>query len=108
MSAIKQRLVLAHWMIHQLGFPDYEAGFTTLNEALKKRELGWDEQHVFHYRRAVRKIGRREIGEPNTTELERQLTATTGKITDNYGKLTFAAGGTLAAGPAKESPDGQT
>lgn len=56
MSAIKQRLVLAHWMIHQLGFSDYEAGFTTLNEALKKCELGWDEQHVFHYRRALDEI----------------------------------------------------
>lgn len=53
MSAIKQRLVLAHWMIHQLGFPEYEAGFTTLNEALKKCDLGWDEQNVFHYRRAL-------------------------------------------------------
>lgn len=53
MSKIKQRLVLAHWMIHQLGFSDYEAGFTTLNEALKKCDLGWDEQNVFHYRRAL-------------------------------------------------------
>lgn len=40
-------------MIHQLGFPEYEAGFTTLNEALKKCDLGWDEQNVFHYRRAL-------------------------------------------------------
>jgi hypothetical protein len=56
MSAIKQRLVLAHWMIHQLGFPDYEAGFNTLNEALKKCDLGWDEQNVFHYRRALDQI----------------------------------------------------
>lgn len=56
MSAIKQRLVLAHWMIHQLGFPDYEAGFTTLNEALKKCDLGWDEQNVFHFRRALDEI----------------------------------------------------
>lgn len=53
MSKIKQRLVLAHWMIHQLGFPEHEEGFTTLNEALKKCELGWDEQNVFHYRRAL-------------------------------------------------------
>lgn len=53
MSHIKQRLVLAHWMIHQLGFPDYESGFNTLNETLKKCELGWDEQNVFHYRRAL-------------------------------------------------------
>lgn len=52
-STVKQRLVLAHWMIHQLGFPEYEEGFTTLNEALKKCELGWDEQNVFHYRRAL-------------------------------------------------------
>lgn len=56
MSAIKQRLVLAHWMIHQLGFPDYEAGFTTLNEALKKCDLGWDEQNVFHFRRALDEV----------------------------------------------------
>lgn len=40
-------------MIHQLGFPEYETGFTTLNEALKKCDLGWDEQNVFHYRRAL-------------------------------------------------------
>lgn len=53
MSKIKQRLVLAHWMIHQLGFPEYEAGFTALNEALKKCDLGWDEQNVFHFRRAL-------------------------------------------------------
>lgn len=56
MSQIKQRLVLAHWMVHQLGFSDYEAGFTTLNEALKKCELGWDEQNVFHYRRALETV----------------------------------------------------
>jgi len=56
MSQIKQRLVLAHWMVHQLGFSDYEAGFTTLNEALKKCELGWDEQNVFHYRRALEAV----------------------------------------------------
>lgn len=53
MAKIKDRLVLAHWMIHQLGFAKYEDGFTTLNEALKKCELGWDEQNVFHYRRAL-------------------------------------------------------
>lgn len=56
MSQIKQRLVLAHWMVHQLGFADYEAGFTTLNEALKSCEPGWDEQNVFHYRRALEGI----------------------------------------------------
>jgi len=56
MSQIKQRLVLAHWMVHQLGFSDYEAGFTTLNEALKKCEPGWDEQNVFHYRRALESV----------------------------------------------------
>ena len=56
MSQIKQRLVVAHWMVHQLGFSDYEAGFTALNEALKKCELGWDEQNVFHYRRALESV----------------------------------------------------
>lgn len=56
MSQIKHRLVLAHWMIHQLGFSDYEEGFTTLNEALKKCDPGWDEQNVFHYRRALEEI----------------------------------------------------
>ena len=56
MSVIKQRLVLAHWMIHQLGFADYEAGFTTLNEALKKSALGWDEQNVFHFRRGLESV----------------------------------------------------
>ncbi len=56
MSVIKQRLVLAHWMIHQLGFADYEAGFTTLNEALKKSALGWDEQKVFHFRRELESV----------------------------------------------------
>lgn len=50
---MKTRLVLAHWMVHQLGFSDYEAGFIALNEALKKCDLGWDEQNVFHYRRAL-------------------------------------------------------
>ena len=53
MSHIKDRLVLAHWMVHQLGFADYEQGFNTLNEALKKCDPGWDEQNVFHYRRAL-------------------------------------------------------
>jgi len=48
------------------------------------------------------------MGELNTAELERQIATTTEKIADNYGKLAFAAGGTLADGPAKESPDGQT
>ena len=56
MSVIKQRLVLAHWMVHQLGFADYEAGFTTLNEALKKCALGWDEQNVFFYRRELESV----------------------------------------------------
>lgn len=53
MSHIKDRLVLAHWMIHQLGFEDYEKGFNLLNESLKKCAPGWDEQNVFHYRRAL-------------------------------------------------------
>ena len=53
MAKIKQRLVLAQWMIHQLGFSDYETGFNTINEALKKADLGWDEQNVFHFRHAL-------------------------------------------------------
>ena len=56
MSQIKQRLVLAHWMVRQLGFADYEAGFTALNEALKKCDLGWDEQNVSHYRRELESV----------------------------------------------------
>lgn len=43
-------------MIHQLGFEDYEEGFNTLNETLKKAELGWDEQNVFHFRRVLEEL----------------------------------------------------
>jgi hypothetical protein len=56
MSQIKQRLVLARWMVHQFGFVDYEVGFTTLNEALKKCDSGWDEQNVSHFRRALETV----------------------------------------------------
>lgn len=56
MVKVKQRLVLAHWMIHQLGFSDYEKGLSTINEALKKADLGWDEQNVFHFRHSLEEI----------------------------------------------------
>jgi adenine-specific DNA-methyltransferase len=55
----------------------------------------------------LRKIVQREMGELNVVELERQLDATTEKIKSNYGKLAFDEAGALAAGPAKDSADGQ-
>jgi len=41
MSQIKRRLVLAHWMVHQLGFSDYETGFTTLGPCHGVKIAGW-------------------------------------------------------------------
>jgi len=54
----------------------------------------------------LEKIVRREMGELNTVELERQLEATAEKIRTDYGKLAFSDT-MLVDGPAKDSPDGQ-
>ena len=76
MPQIKQRLVLAHWMIHQLGFPEYGTGFTTLNEALKRCDLGRDEQNVFHYRRALDELLAANPACPIISDFARTLAAT--------------------------------
>ncbi|MBL9156092.1 MAG: site-specific DNA-methyltransferase [Verrucomicrobiales bacterium] len=55
----------------------------------------------------LKAIVRREMGELNVVELDRQIDATAAKIKTDYGKLAFDAAGVLTAGPARESADGQ-
>ena len=58
MPKLSQRLIFAEWFYSQLGYDilteeQYTEAKTTLNESLKKAELGWDEQNVFYYRRIL-------------------------------------------------------
>jgi len=55
----------------------------------------------------LKAIVRREMGELNVVELDRQIDTTAAKIKTDYGKLAFDAAGVLTAGPARESADGQ-
>lgn len=56
----------------------------------------------------LKKIVRREMGELNTVELERQLEETAAKIKTDYGKLAFTDQGGLENDSAKTSAHGQT